>query len=29
VAWFRLPGGGELPIYEARHKTAIRLAPGD
>ena len=27
VAWFRLPDGGELPIYEPRHKTALDLKP--
>jgi hypothetical protein len=27
VAWFRLPGGGELPVYEPRHKTALGLGP--
>jgi predicted enzyme related to lactoylglutathione lyase len=27
VAWFRLPDGGELPIYEPRHKTALGLRP--
>jgi hypothetical protein len=27
VAWFRLPDGGELPVYEPRHATALALRP--
>lgn len=27
VAWFRLPDGGELPIYEPHHRMALDLKP--
>ena len=26
VAWLKIPGGGELAMYEPRHRTAIEVA---